>query len=110
MAALLAELKDLLHLDCMTVTGETLGSRIANGVPFVDRWVIRPRSDPISPVGGLVALFGSLAPRGAILKRAAADSGLFEKEGRAVVFESLEDLSARIDLRISMLRRMISDR
>jgi dihydroxy-acid dehydratase len=64
----------------------------------VDRGVIRSRSDPISPVGGLVALFGSLAPRGAILKRAAADSGLFEKEGRAVVFESLEDLSARIDL------------
>jgi len=98
MSALLAELKDLLHLDCMTVTGETLRSRIARGVPFVDRGVIRPRSDPISPVGGLVALFGSLAPRGAILKRAAADSGLFEKEGRAVVFESLEDLSARIDL------------
>ncbi|MEK6211320.1 MAG: dihydroxy-acid dehydratase [Pseudomonadota bacterium] len=98
MSALLAELKDLLYLDCMTVTGETLRSRIARGVPFVDRGVIRPRSDPISPVGGLVALFGSLAPRGAILKRAAADSGLFEKEGRAVVFESLEDLSARIDL------------
>ncbi|HEV8260040.1 MAG TPA: dihydroxy-acid dehydratase [Burkholderiales bacterium] len=98
MSALLVELKDLLHLDCMTVTGETLHSRIARGAPFVDRGVIRPRSDPISPVGGLVALFGSLAPRGAILKRAAADSGLFEKEGRAVVFESLEDLSARIDL------------
>ena len=97
MSALLAELKDLLHLDCMTVMGETLGSRIARGVPYVDRSVIRPRHDPISPVGGLVALFGSLAPRGAILKRAAADSGLFEKEGRAVVFESLEDLSARID-------------
>ena len=98
MSALLTELKDLLHLDCMTVTGETIGKRIARGAPFVDRGVIRPRSDPISPVGGLVALFGSLAPRGAILKRAAADSGLFEKEGRAVVFESLEDLSARIDL------------
>jgi dihydroxy-acid dehydratase len=98
MSALLTELKDLMHLDCMTVTGETLGRRIARGAPFVDRGVIRPRGDPISPVGGLVALFGSLAPRGAILKRAAADSGLFEKEGRAVVFESLEDLSARIDL------------
>src|SRR6185503_4806337 len=98
MSALLAELKDLLHLDCMTVTGETLGQRIARGAPFVDRGVIRPRSDPISPVGGLVALFGSLAPRGAILKRAAADSSLFEKEGRAVVFESLDDLSARLDL------------
>ncbi|HEX7952174.1 MAG TPA: dihydroxy-acid dehydratase [Burkholderiales bacterium] len=97
MGALLLELKDLLHLDCMTVTGDTLGERLARPIPFVDRSVIRARSAPISPVGGLVALFGSLAPGGAILKRAAADEGLFEKEGRAVVFESLEDLSARID-------------
>jgi dihydroxy-acid dehydratase len=98
MGALLLELKDFLHRDCMTVAGETLGARLARPVPFVDRGVIRSRSSPISPVGGLVALFGSLAPGGAILKRAAADEGLFEKEGRAVVFESLEDLSARIDL------------
>lgn len=97
MSALLAELKDLLHLDCMTVTGETLGERLARPPAFVDRSVIRPRTDPVSPQGGLVALFGSLAPRGAILKRAAADARLFEREGRAVVFESLEDLSARID-------------
>ena len=48
-------------------------------------------------MGGLVALFGSLAPKGAIFKRSAADPKLFEKEGRAVVFTSLEDLSARID-------------
>jgi len=59
--------------------------------------VIRPRSEPILPVGGLVALFGSLAPRGAILKRSAADARLFEIEARAVVFESLEDLAQRID-------------
>ena len=98
MSALLLELKDLLNLDCMTVTGETLRTRLARGVPFVDRGIIRSRSEPIAPVGGLVALFGSLAPGGAILKRAAADPGLFEKQGRAVVFESLEDLSARIDL------------
>jgi dihydroxy-acid dehydratase len=98
MGALLLELKELMHLDCMTVAGETLGTRLARGVPFVDRGVIRSRSAPITPVGGLVALFGSLAPGGAILKRAAADDRLFEKEGRAVVFESLEDLSARIDL------------
>jgi dihydroxy-acid dehydratase len=97
MSALLAELKDLLNLDCLTVSGEILGDRLSRPVAFVDRSVIRARSQPISPVGGLVALFGSLAPGGAILKRAAADEGLFEKEGRAVVFESLEDLSARID-------------
>jgi dihydroxy-acid dehydratase len=98
MGALLAEIKDLLHLDCMTVTGETLGQRLGRTPPFVDRGVVRPRNAPVSPQGGLVALFGSLAPRGAILKRAAADARLFEREGRAVVFESLEDLAARIDL------------
>ncbi len=97
MSALLAELKDLMHLECMTVTGQTLGERLAQPVSFVDRGVIRTRSEPVSPVGGLVALFGSLAPGGAILKRAAADESLFEREGRAIVFESLEDLSARID-------------
>jgi dihydroxy-acid dehydratase len=59
--------------------------------------VIRPFADPVSPQGGLVALSGSLAPDGAIFKRAAATPALFETEGRAVVFTGLEDLSARID-------------
>jgi len=58
---------------------------------------VRPLDDPIEPVGGLVALFGTLAPNGAILKRSAADPALFEREGRAVVFNSLDDLAARID-------------
>src|SRR5262249_56164563 len=57
----------------------------------------RSAAAPFQPVGGLVALFGSLAPRGAILKRSAADARLFEREGRAVVFTSLEDLSNRVD-------------
>jgi dihydroxy-acid dehydratase len=99
--AVLRELKPLLHLDCMTVAGETLGERLAAaggpGDRQVDREVIRPLAEPLQPVGGLVALFGSLAPKGAIFKRSAADPNLFEKEGRAVVFTSLEDLSARID-------------
>jgi dihydroxy-acid dehydratase len=64
---------------------------------FVDRRYIRARSEPVSPVGGIVSLFGSLAPRGAILKRSAATPGLFEKEARAVVFDGLEDLAKRID-------------
>src|SRR5436309_12632656 len=63
----------------------------------VDRNLVRLLAEPLQPVGGLVALFGSLAPKGAIFKRSAADPKLFEKEGRAVVFTSLEDLSARID-------------
>jgi dihydroxy-acid dehydratase len=126
--AVLRELKPLLHLDCLTVSGETLGQRLDAGVdptaeasrrggdanasanagpsamreqraglPYVDRAVIRSLGEPLQPEGGLVALFGSLAPRGAILKRAAADPALFEREGRAVVFTSLEDLSARVD-------------
>jgi len=98
MGALLRELKDLLHLDAMTITGETLGERLAQeGPPYVDRAIIAPRSEPLEPLGGLVALFGNLAPQGAIMKRSAADQNLFEQEGRAVVFTSLEDLAARID-------------
>ena len=96
--AVLRELKPLLHLDCMTVTGETLGERLAHEEgAWVDRAVVRPFSDPLAKEGGLVALFGSLAPNGAILKRSAADASLFEREGRAVVFASLDDLAARVD-------------
>jgi len=99
MGAILRELQPLLHLDCMTVTGETLGERLAGeeGDAWVDRTVISSCAEPLEPVGGLVALFGSLAPKGAILKRSAADASLFELEGRAVVFDSLEDLATRID-------------
>ena len=96
--AVLRELKPLLHLDCMTVTGETLGERLAHEEgAWVDRAVVRPFAEPLAKEGGLVALFGSLAPNGAILKRSAADAKLFEREGRAVVFSSLDDLSARVD-------------
>ena len=97
LGAVLAELRPQLHLGCLTVTGETLGARLDAAPRYVDRSVIRARTEPISSAGGLVALFGSLAPRGAILKRSAADSRLFEIETAAVVFESLEDLAARID-------------
>jgi dihydroxy-acid dehydratase len=82
----------------MTVTGETLGERLASdGAPHVDRSIIASRDQPFEPRGGLVSLFGNLAPGGAILKRSAADARLFEHEGRAVVFSSLADLAARID-------------
>ncbi len=94
--ALLWELRDLLHGDAIDVTGATLADRLAEP-EFVDRRYIRPRNEPVSPVGGLVALFGSLAPRGAIVKRSAATPALFEMEARALVFDGLEDLAARID-------------
>jgi len=63
MPALLWELRDLLHLEAIDVTGTTLGERLVEPA-FVDRRYIRARSEPVSPVGGIVALFGSLAPRG----------------------------------------------
>jgi len=95
--AVMRELRDLLHLDCITVTGETVGQRIDTWHEWVDRGVIRAVNEPLQPKGGLVALFGSLAPMGAIIKRSAADPKLFEKEAKAVVFSGLEDLAARID-------------
>ncbi len=96
MPALLWELRDLLHLSARDVTGVTLEARLEEPA-FVDRRYIRARAEPVSPVGGLVALFGSLAPRGAILKRSAATPELFETEARAVVFDGLEDLAQRVD-------------
>jgi dihydroxy-acid dehydratase len=81
----------------MTVAGITLGEVLEKLPSWVDRAVVKPFAEPLSKEGGLVALFGSLAPNGAILKRSAADPKLFEKEGRAVVFTSLDDLAARVD-------------
>ncbi|MGH9253113.1 MAG: dihydroxy-acid dehydratase [Vicinamibacterales bacterium] len=97
MGAVLHELQPLLHLDCPTVTGETLGERLQHRPIWVDRAVIRTLDEPFQPTGGLLALFGNIAPRGAILKCAAADERLFEHTGRAVVFQNLDDLAAHID-------------
>jgi dihydroxy-acid dehydratase len=100
MSAVLDRLKPLLNLDVLTITGETLGQRLAAEQAanlWSDAKMIRPLSDPIDPQGGLVALRGSLAPDGAILKRSAADARLFESEGRAVVFTDLDDLAQRVD-------------
>ena len=86
--AVLRELRDLLHLDCVTVTGETLGERIKMAPDWsTERSFARSRRRSAES-GGLVALFGNIAPRGAIMKRSAADPSLFEREGRAVVFDS----------------------
>ena len=97
MCALLQELRPLLHLDTKTVTGKTLDELLTQHKKSIDHSVIASLSDPLEPQGGLVALFGSLAPNGAILKRSAADPQLFEREGNAIVFDSLEDLANRID-------------
>jgi len=95
--AVLRELKPLLHLDTIDVNGQSLRDRLEEPIDWIDRTVVRSSDDPVSKVGGLIALQGSLAPDGAIFKRAAATPALFETEGRAVVFEGLDDLSLRID-------------
>ncbi|GAB3648226.1 IlvD/Edd family dehydratase [Ramlibacter alkalitolerans] len=97
MPALLRELKPLLHLDALTVTGRTLGEELERAAPPFPQDVIRPRDQPIYPQGGIAVLRGNLAPGGAIIKQSAADPKLMEHEGRAVVFEGLEDLASRID-------------
>ncbi|MGT2510701.1 IlvD/Edd family dehydratase [Cupriavidus basilensis] len=97
MPALLRELRPLLHLDTLTVSGRTLGEELdAAPAPFAQD-VIRPFDAPIYPVGGLAVLRGNLAPGGAIIKQSAADPVLMEHEGRAVVFENAEDMAQRID-------------
>ncbi len=97
MATLLRELKPLLRLDALTVTGRTLGEEIERAGPGFAQDVVRGMADPIYPQGGIAVLHGNLAPGGAIIKQSAADPGLMEHEGRAVVFEGMEDLVARID-------------
>ncbi len=97
LSAVLHELRDLLDLSVLTVTGETLGERLGAGPVWVDREVVRPLDAPSRDKGGLVWLQGSLAPSGALIKRSAADPALFETTGRAVVFSSLADLAERID-------------
>ena len=97
MATLLRELKPLLNLEAMTVTGRTLGQEIDAAGPGFEQDVVRTIADPIYPQGGIAVLYGNLAPGGAIIKQSAASPALMEYEGRAVVFENVEDLATRID-------------
>ncbi|MFM0729699.1 dihydroxy-acid dehydratase [Paraburkholderia sediminicola] len=97
MAALLRELKPLLKLDAMTVTGRTLGEEIDLAGPGFEQDVVRTIANPIYPQGGIAVLQGNLAPGGAIIKQSAADARLMQHEGRAVVFENGQDMAERID-------------
>jgi len=94
--ALLGELKDLLHLECRTVNGRTLGENL-EGARIFNPDVIRPRSQPLKASGGLVVLRGNLAPSGAVIKASAASPQLLRHTGKAVVFEDYNDMAARID-------------
>jgi dihydroxy-acid dehydratase len=93
--ALLAELRELLHLDARTVGG-SLGEACA-GAEVYDSEVIRSLERPVMPSGALAVLRGSLAPDGAVIKAVAADPALLHHRGPAVTFEDQADLEARID-------------
>lgn len=98
MPVVMQELKSLLHLDVLTITGHTWRELL--DVPYTfPQWqdVIRPLSSPYQSQGAQVVLRGNLAPDGAVIKRSAASPHLLQKTGRAVVFSSLDDLNARID-------------
>jgi dihydroxy-acid dehydratase len=101
MATLLHELRPLLKLNALTVTGRTLGEELEaqekSGKTGFKQDVVRPFNNPIYPQGGIAVLKGNLAPGGAIIKQSAADKKLMEHEGRAVVFENAQDMANRID-------------
>ncbi|MCW2848112.1 MAG: dihydroxy-acid dehydratase [Marmoricola sp.] len=94
--AVLREVEDLLDPDALTVTGKPLTSYLGEAEIW-DREVIRPRSEPFQPHAGIAVLRGNLAPDGAVIKPAAATPALLQHRGRALVFDSIEDLHARID-------------
>ncbi|WP_158815697.1 dihydroxy-acid dehydratase [Methylocapsa sp. S129] len=94
----LRALQPRLNLETTDISGQSLAERLARPLSdAIDRTFIRAVDNPIEPQGGLIALHGTLAPEGALLKRAAATPALLEHEGRAIVFSSLDDLAARID-------------
>ena len=94
--AVLAQVTDLIDPTALTVTGRTLVENVADA-PTWDRTVIRPREEPLQTDAGIAVLRGNLAPDGAVVKPAAASSRLLQHRGRAVVFDSVEDLKARLD-------------
>ena len=93
--AVLREVADLLDPDALTVTGRPLVDHLGDAQIW-DHEVIRARGNPLQPEAGIAVLRGSLAPDGAIIKPAAASPHLLTHRGRAVVFDTIEDLHARI--------------
>jgi dihydroxy-acid dehydratase len=93
--AVMREVKDLLHLDLMTVTGKTVGENLV-GVKVIDRSVIHSKADAYSQTGGLAILFGNIAPEGAVVKKAAVAPEMLKHSGPARVFESEEEVTPAI--------------
>jgi L-arabonate dehydrase len=94
--AVMREIRHVLDGQALTVNGKSIGENIADA-PNWNREVIKPLDDPFKARAGIAVLRGNLAPDGAVIKPSAASPNLLKHRGRAVVFESIEDLHARID-------------
>jgi len=94
--ALLKSASPHLDLKCFTVTGQTLGENIASAENY-NPDVIRSLENPVLASGGLAVLRGNLAPNGAVIKASAAEPQLLKHSGRAIVFDSFDEMSVRID-------------
>ena len=90
------ELGSLLHEDALTVTGRTVAENVA-GARNYNEDVIKSRAAPIHEDAGTAILRGNLCPDGAVIKQSAATPALMQHRGRAVVFEDIDDLYARLD-------------
>ena len=94
---LMKQLGDLIDLDAKTIEGKTLREVVAGAEEVPGQDAIRPRQNPIKPEGSMAILHGNLAPRGAVIKHSAASPKLLQHTGRAVVFDSVEDMTLRVD-------------
>src|SRR5213075_326472 len=94
---LMAQLGNLIDLDAKTITGQTLRDVVADAEEVPGQDAIRPRDNPIKREGAMAVLHGNLAPRGAVIKHSAASPKLLQHTGRAVVFETIEDMTNRVD-------------
>ena len=94
--AVIRDLGDRIHGDALTVNGKTIGENSSAALCH-NRDVIRPPDQPLVKEGGIAVLRGNLCPNGAVIKPSAATPELMQHRGRAVVFETIEDLNTRID-------------
>jgi dihydroxy-acid dehydratase len=96
--ALMRELSAMLDLDRPSVSGATIGDAVANAEQVPGQDVIRSAASPVTREGAMAVLWGNLAPKGAVIKQSAASPSLMRHTGRAMVFDGVDDMTARIDL------------
>ncbi len=94
---ILRSLRSILHLECMTITGRTLGEELDRYPASFKQDIVRPMDDPFGPKCSLVVLHGNLSPNGCVLKQSAMGPNLRRHKGKAVVFKSASDLADRLD-------------